>query len=312
MIFIGPVLLSGIGQVVNKYKELCHGEYYEFSQIHNIPSDQDAFLFALPIQALLDEIPYIKHTCRHVTCMTVCETETVHEDYGKLFKLFDSFVTPSEFCKRVFIRQFPDLRCSVLRHYVPVPPIVHITSRDTYTFYHIGNIIDRRKNIDKLVHAFQTLKLPDSRLVLKATCNQDVRLSVPNVLVMNGLISDEQLQRIHESCDCYVSFSHSEGAGMGAIEAAARDKPVIITEYGASTEYIKTPYTIQCTRCPVGQDDFLFKKDMIWGDPSYMQLLEYMRDAYEKKVRVMDHSYTREVTNGKAIHSQLLSLIPVA
>ena len=32
--------------------------------------------------------------------------------------------------------------------------------------------------------------------------------------------------------DCYVSFSSSEGVGMGAVEAAIRNKPVIITDYG--------------------------------------------------------------------------------
>jgi hypothetical protein len=29
--------------------------------------------------------------------MTVCETETVHEDYGKLFELFDKIAVPSEY-----------------------------------------------------------------------------------------------------------------------------------------------------------------------------------------------------------------------
>ena len=42
--------------------------------------------------------------------MTVCETETVHEDYGKLFDLFDRIAVASEFCKKVFSRQFPRYR----------------------------------------------------------------------------------------------------------------------------------------------------------------------------------------------------------
>jgi hypothetical protein len=92
---------------------------------------------------------------------------------------------------------------------------------------------------------------------------------------------------------------------MGAIEAAMYNKPVIITDYGASPEYIKTPYTIQCTMCPVGRDDFLFKKDMLWGDPNYNQLLEFMKDAYEKRIRVMDHAHTRSVVDGDVIRRQL-------
>ena len=52
------------------------------------------------------------------------------------------------------------------------------------------------------------------------------------------------MEDIHSKSDCYVSFSSSEGVGMGAVEAAVRNKPVIITDYGGATEYIETPYTI--------------------------------------------------------------------
>ena len=47
------------------------------------------------------------------------------------------------------------------------------------------------------------------------------------------------MDKIHKSSDCYVSFSSSEGVGMGAVEAALRGKPVIITDYGGAPEYVK-------------------------------------------------------------------------
>ena len=93
--------------------------------------------------------------------------------------------------------------------------------------------------------------------------------------------------------DCYVSFSSSEGVGMGAVEAAIRDKPVIITNYGGAPEYVKTPYTIDCELQELQNDDFLFKKGMQWGKPNKEQLLEFMNDAYEKRLRYMDHSHTK-------------------
>ena len=68
--------------------------------------------------------------------MTVCETETVHEDYGKLFELFDSIAVPSEYCKNVFERQFPDTKFCVIH--------AHIPDKRPYTFYHIGNVYDPR------------------------------------------------------------------------------------------------------------------------------------------------------------------------
>ena len=82
---------------------------------------------------------------------------------------------------------------------------------------------------------------------------------------------------------------------MGAVEAALNNKPVIITEYGGCSEYVKTPYTISCGRTKVGVDDFLYTKDMEWGDPDFAQLQNFMKDAYEKKLSYMNHEHTRNL-----------------
>ena len=310
MIFVGPTMLSGIGQVLNKYRNLLGGTYYDFNDPSKIPKDQDVFMFLLPIKNFLECVPRIKSISKRVLCMTVCETETVHEDYEKVFKLFDVIMTPSEFCKTIFERQFPGVtKFVVVRHFVPVPRLIKTQDRPTYIFYHIGNITDPRKNIAKLVEAFMFLDLPYARLFLKATCVNHVDLNVKNVFIVNGVLPDDQMEKIHNGCDCYVSFSSSEGAGMGAVEAAMYDKPVIITDYGAPTEYIKTPYTIKCGMRPIPEDDFLFKKGMLWGDPDYNQLLEFMQDAYDKKLRFMDHSHTKSIVSSENIKNQISSLL---
>ena len=291
MLFIGPTLLSGIGQLTKKYMDIFPDtRYTKYIQIHEkIPESEHAFIFALPIQYWLDRIPEIKRKIKNVTCMTICETETVHEDYGKLFKLFDRIAVPSEFCKKVFKRQFPETEFYILHAHVP--------DKRPYTFYHIGNVYDPRKNFNKILEAFIRLNKPDARLLIKATCRNPVKINVPNVTVINDLVSDEKMEEIHARGDCYVSFSSSEGVGMGAVEAALRNKPVIITDYGAPPEYIKTPYTIKCDVETLKHDDFLFKKGMQWGKPCMEQLSEFMEDAYNKKLRYMDHPTTRILTS---------------
>jgi glycosyltransferase involved in cell wall biosynthesis len=287
MLFIGPTLLSGIGQHCKKYTKLFpRGKYIEIQ--NDIPECESAFIFALPIQHWLDKIPEIKRKIKHVTCMTVCETETVHEDYGKLFKLFDKIAVPSEFCRKVFKRQFPDTEFYVIH--------AHIPDKRPYTFYHIGNVYDPRKNFNKILETFIRMNKPDARLLVKATCNQPVQARIPNVTFINDLISDEEMEKIHALSDCYVSFSSSEGVGMGAVEAALRNKPVIITDYGGASEYIKTPYTIKCGRQKIVKDDFLFKAGMEWGKPDENQLREFMEDAYTKKLRYMEHPRTHMLT----------------
>jgi len=41
------------------------------------------------------------------------------------------------------------------------------------------------------------------------------------------------------------------------------------------------------------RDDFLFKAGMEIGKPDESQLLAYMRDAFDKRLRYMDHSHTK-------------------
>ena len=291
MLFIGPTLLSGIGQHCIKYMNLFPTVgYTKYIQIHeDIPESDSAFIFALPIPYWLDKIPEIKRKIKNVTCMTVCETETVHEDYGKLFELFDKIAVPSEYCKKIFKRQFPDTHFYVIH--------AHIPDKRPYTFYHIGNVYDPRKNFNKILEAFLRLNKPDAKLIVKATCNQPVKINIPNVTVINELVSDEIMEEIHTKSDCYVSFSSSEGVGMGAVEAAIRNKAVIITDYGGASEYIETPYTIKCELQKLPRDDFLYKAGMQWGKPNMEQLMEFMEDAYNKKIRYMDHSKTRMLTS---------------
>ena len=297
MLVIGPTLLSGIGQHAKKYADILHAEYLQFNQ--DIPECDEAFIFALPTDYDIDIIKTLKKRIKKLHCMTVCETETVHEDYGKLFELFDRIAVPSEFCKKVFSRQFKNTSFYVIHAHLP-------NDKSPYVFYHIGNIVDQRKNFHDILEAFIRLNKPDTKLIVKATCNQPIRIDLPNVEVINGLLPDDDMDKIHRMSDCYVNFSSSEGVGMGAVEAAIRDKPVIITDYGGAPEYVKTPYTIECGLQELQNDDFLFKKGMQWGKPNKEQLLEFMNDAYNKRLRYMDHHFTKNLVSRENILKEFL------
>jgi len=298
MIIIGPTTLSGIGQHAKKYTRLLNCGYYLIGS--ELPEVDDGLIFLLPIQDHLRHLDYIRSRVKNLVCMTVCETETVHADYGLIMNEFKRVAVPSEFCKRVLSKQFPKNEFFVIHAHIP--PVVE----KPYVFYHIGNVMDPRKNFREVLRAFIRLNEPNTHLIVKATCNRDIDIQLPRVEVINGLVSEEKMDEIHHRSDCYVSFSHSEGVGMGAVEAAIRDKPVIITNYGGAPEYIKTPYLIDCELEKLEQDDFLFQKGMEWGKPNFDQLLGFMRDAYEKRVRYMDHTYTRELVGRKNVLNEFV------
>ena len=300
MIIIGPDLNTGIGNQAFKYTRLFlpDSEYHVFGS--EIPEHAHGLIYMLPIGDHLEYLKYVRTRVKNLACMTICETETVHEDYGMIMKEFKKVAVPSEFCKKVFSRQFPDNEFYVIHAHVPTP------KEKPYTFYHIGNILDPRKKFRDILQAFIRLNEPNSRLIVKATCRQPIDIQLPRVEVINDLLSDEQMDELHNRADCYVSFSHSEGIGMGAVEAALRDKPVIITNYGGAPEYVKTPYMIDCELQELEKDDFLFKKGMLWGNPNFDQLLEFMRHAYDTRVRYMNHEHTKKLVGRENVLEEFI------
>jgi len=300
MIIIGPDLNTGIGNQAFKYTRLFlpDSEYHVFGS--EIPEHAHGLIYMLPIGDHLEYLKYVRTRVNNLACMTICETETVHEDYGMIMKEFKKVAVPSEFCKKVFSRQFPDNEFYVIHAHVPTP------KEKPYTFYHIGNILDPRKKFRDILQAFIRLNEPNSRLIVKATCRQPIDIQLPRVEVINDLLSDEQMDELHNRADCYVSFSHSEGIGMGAVEAAMKDKPVIITNYGGAPEYVKTPYMIDCELQELEKDDFLFKKGMLWGNPNFDQLLEFMRHAYDTRVRYMNHEHTKKLVGRENVLEEFI------
>ena len=294
-LFVGPSLLSGIGQVTKTYCDLVNGEYCEY----HIKPDRDAydncFAFILPVEQQLQMLQEKMKICKKHYFMTVCETEPVNPAYGMIEKYKPMYV-PSNFAKNILEKQFPGMQCNILRHYVPIPKnIGHPSQTKPYVFYTIGNILDPRKNISGLLKAFEQCNFDNAKLILKATCSRPINVNQKNVLVINGLLPKDQMDKIHNGCHCYINCSHSEGVGMGAVEAAMRDKPIIISSYGGLGEYVKTPYVISCKRGPCNINDFLFTPDLQWGQPYLSELVTYMQDCYSRGASTMDHSYTKEL-----------------
>lgn len=303
-LFVGPVPLSGIGQVMFKYAQLFGAEYVTF---HETPKKEYKHVFAFIIPQV-ETFGFILKKFNPTIVMTVCETEPVHENYGMIFKTFPRVLVPSQFCKDVFTRQFPDSNIEVFPHWPGPVSLLREKNDEPYTFYTIGNIIDPRKNIKMILEAFIRCRFPNARLVLKATCKSDVHMKLPNVTVINGLLTDKEMDDVHEMCHCYVNCSHSEGVGMGAVEAAIRNKPVIITDFGGLKEYVKTPFIIECTETSVGVTDFLFEPHMKWGKPSLERLMTHMNYCYENNVRTWDHSHTREFTDSGVLRTKFSNL----
>lgn len=302
ILLVGPIHLAGIGQVMLKYQKVLTERGHETMYIpyssRKIPDHDVSFIFMIPMSQVFECFYKLKNA----TVMTVCETERVHVHYGELPTDRTIFV-PSLFSQERLQRQFPLHHFSILRHWTETPPASGAPKKldidADYIFYTIGNVKDPRKNLRLLLEAFVRLNLPRSHLLVKASCLDELRLTFPWLTVINeGILGEDDMETIHNSGDCYVNCSHSEGVGMGAVEAAVRDKPVILADYGGAKEYVCTPFVIECDVGPIGFDDFLFSSNMNWGHPRLESLMEHMQHCYDNRLKTWDHTYTRNLLGG--------------
>lgn len=60
----------------------------------------------------------------------------------------------------------------------------------------------------------------------------------PNIILLNAAISHAQMAELAAACDIYASPHCSEGFGLTIAEAMSAGKPVVVTDFGGSTEFV--------------------------------------------------------------------------
>ncbi|HEV3240034.1 MAG TPA: hypothetical protein VG429_06490 [Casimicrobiaceae bacterium] len=105
-------------------------------------------------------------------------------------------------------------------------------------------------------------------------------------------ISGRTLDAIHALGDCFVSLSHGEGWGMGAFDAAAGGKPVLMTGWGGQLDYLGADYPGLIDYRRVGVSGWLphasYQPTQSWAaaDPGHAAAL--MRAAVAREPRLLE------------------------
>jgi glycosyltransferase involved in cell wall biosynthesis len=105
--------------------------------------------------------------------------------------------------------------------------------------------------------------------------------SDPRVILVDGNFPRATTLSLIKSCDCIVSLHRSEGLGLLIGEALGLGKPVIATDYSATTEFItpKTGYPINYRLIPVEEGQYPYA-DGFWADPDENHAAWTMRHIY--------------------------------
>lgn len=158
-----------------------------------------------------------------------------------------------------------------------------------------------RKNPDGVMKAFAKAfkSIPNARLIFKTKSASSHKarveelyalsesLGIKNRFTMiNDHISLQEVFDLVNACDVYISLHRGEGFGMTVAEAMAMGKPVVSTDWSATTEFCKhdctipVPYKLVSVK-PEQIDHPYYKEVEAWAEPDIDAAADALLKLYE-------------------------------
>ena len=194
--------------------------------------------------------------------------------------------------------------------------------KEDFAFLHCGMwlegiIGEDRKNIGLTIKAFyETFKNKAKKpaLLLKVSAGSSSYMSrdkvlakiaavkktvksknLPNVYLLNGDLTDEEMNDLynHPKVKAMISLTKGEGFGRPLLEFTTSQKPLITTNWSGQLDYLNPEFTTllkgELTNIhPSAANQWLLKEGQ-WFSVDFMQAGGYLRDVFEnyKKYKIM-------------------------
>jgi glycosyltransferase involved in cell wall biosynthesis len=130
------------------------------------------------------------------------------------------------------------------------------------------------------------------RTLLDAVASETKRPPPQVALIPADGVAGRLIDTLHALGDCFVSLTHGEGWGMGAFDAAALGKPVLITGYGGPLEYMGSDYfgLIPYTMVPVSgwTAEASFQPPQRWAQADLVEAGRLMRRMVARHIDFLE------------------------
>ena len=105
---------------------------------------------------------------------------------------------------------------------------------------------------------------PESLAVFRTEIAED-----PEIILIDATMKREDVLGLIAASDCVVSLHRSEGFGLLVAEAMLLGKPVVATDYSATTELVspETGFPVGYRLVPVAAGEYPFAEGQVWADP---------------------------------------------
>ena len=295
--------------------------------------------------------PLYAEAGKHNLGYTVWETDGLPPHWIPLLNGVDQVLVPCRFNKPLFERCGVERPVDVVPHALPADPApvtpdraarfraLHAIPEAHFVFY-ATDVWSPRKAPWKTLHAllraftaddevsfvFKTSArgprsgaevddLPTERLVQEILAHYP---NPPHVVVIRDSLSDEDVETLHGVGDCYVSLTHAEGWGLGAFQAAAAGRPVVMTGWGGQLDYLgaEWPYLVDFEMTPVihaqGRGSYL--PTQRWASASIEHAIDLLRAVRRSPERARAEARTlaeriRLAFNERVVGARLLEVL---
>jgi glycosyltransferase involved in cell wall biosynthesis len=245
----------------------------------------------------------------------VWELPAARQEWFEAAKRYDELWVPSIFCQTAF-KALSNKPISVIPYMVDDLPSVGSDDRedmrasldlpnDAFVFLYMFDTYSfvGRKNPQCLLEAFEAEFSDDLNVILLLKISyydnlqsgyssdnqafllklEDTLARLPNVRIMTEIISQTDVYRLMNAADCYVSPHRSEGFGLTVAEAMYYGKPVIATDFGGTTDFVKegVGFPLSYKLVELTFDQGPYARGNVWADPSVEHLQSLMRQVAE-------------------------------
>ncbi len=257
------------------------------------------------IAAVLDHLRYRLRKDAYRVIVPFWELARLPDEWLDAYDLVDEVWAATSFMQNGLLEKVakPVTYMPLMLDFDP-PPLIDRSRfnlpQDKFLFFFAFDYLSfiERKNPQAVVEAFKRAfhrprQTAPVALVLK-TLNAD-KATTKAQLLRDRLVEDADIILIEQTlqqtetlcligaCDAVVSLHRSEGLGLLVSEAMVLGKPVISTDYSATTELVsaETGYPVAYRLVPVQSDEYPFSSGQVWADADVDHAAWQMRQVFE-------------------------------
>ena len=104
-------------------------------------------------------------------------------------------------------------------------------------------------------------------------------------MLLTETLSRADIYALEAVCDCFVSLHRSEGFGLAVAECMLLGKPVISTDWSATSEFVmrENGFPVRAKLVTLERNHGPYAKGSTWAEPDTMHAAEHMRSVFSDR-----------------------------